>query len=413
MSAASSRSDCPFGDGEAATGSINRMVAPKLPSAPLIAWAKRWISTGCSRPTWTSAWPRCCCRSCAAASSQAALAPGACFQSCGPAPSAAARWRSAAVNLSRAQRQPMIGLGADQGRRAFDRIDPAHLGPGLVRAPPRGEVAGIGEPARHRRDQIAFDREDHIGGVEIEHLVERPPKGALAGGEFGVAVQRLPLVPAHRRELLLQCSDLRGERGRRHGPGQKSQPVAAARRQLRAAADQGRDKILPVGDFPMADDCLGATRVVELEDARLHDRTGGAEARRVVGIALDLDRPRHLVRDQHAGGISLDGHRRRIIARAAGHHAGRLLDIRQKLAPLDLLVAGREPAERDRSRHQLQKAAPLQGAEHGAEPWHLALDDRSEARRLGQFLEAAPIVPAGPVHRWHTEQSSKVCGWMW
>ena len=42
-------------------------------------------------------------------------------------------------DLLRPHRQPMIGLGADQGRRALDRVDPAHLAAGFVRAAPRGK----------------------------------------------------------------------------------------------------------------------------------------------------------------------------------------------------------------------------------------------------------------------------------
>ena len=315
-------------------------------------------------------------------------------------------------DLLRPHRQPMIGLGADQGRRALDRVDPAHLAAGFVRAAPRGKLPGIGEPPRHGGNQIALDRKDHVGGADIQDALDWPAEGMLRRGKLVVAMQRLPLMPAHCRKLLLQCSDLRGEGGRSDIAGQQPQPVAAARQEPVAALVESRDETLPGIDLTITDDRLRAARIIERQDRRLHDRAGTAEAGRMVGVTLDLDRPRHLMGDQDAGRIAVLGRRRRVIARATGHDPGRLFDIREQLARIGLGTAGRQPAQCHRGRHQLQKPPPIKSAEHVSETRHLAFDGCREFRRLRQFLETAPIISARRAHRWHTPQSDNVSGWI-
>jgi hypothetical protein len=72
------------------------------------------------------------------------------------------------------------------------------------------------------------------------------------------------------------------------------------------------------------------------------------------------------------------------------------------------LSTSREPAQCHRHRHQLQKPAPVKAADKTAETRQLALDERSEFRRLRWFFERATMIPAVIAHRWHTPQSDSV-----
>src|SRR6516164_956973 len=107
----------------------------------------------------------------------------------------------------------MIRFGTDEGRSAFDRVDPAHPAAGFIRPPAGGELAGIGQPAGHSRDQIALDRKDHIGRAEVEYALDWTAERLLGRCELAVAIERLPLMPTHLRKLLLQRRYLRCERG--------------------------------------------------------------------------------------------------------------------------------------------------------------------------------------------------------
>jgi hypothetical protein len=73
-------------------------------------------------------------------------------------------------------------------------------------------------------------------------------------------------VPPHRRELFLQCRDLRGERQGSDIAGQQPQPVPAAREKPVPAPIERRDETLPGIDLPVADDRLRAPRVLERQD---------------------------------------------------------------------------------------------------------------------------------------------------
>src|SRR5690348_13420805 len=108
----------------------------------------------------------------------------------------------------------MIGFGPEQRRRALDGVDTAHGAPGLGRPPRRRKLPRISEPSGRARDQIAFDAENPIGFAEVEAALDRTAEAYPRRGEFVVAMQRLPLMPAHLRKLLLKFCKLRCKRRR-------------------------------------------------------------------------------------------------------------------------------------------------------------------------------------------------------
>ena len=101
-----------------------------------------------------------------------------------------------------------------------------------------------------------------------------------------------------------------------------------------------RRECLPARYLAALRNGLGAVRIIEAENARLIDGAGQTEAGGVIGVALDLDRPPHLVLDQHAGPIAAERGGGGKITRAAGNYSLGLLDIgnplaRQHLGPAD------------------------------------------------------------------------------
>src|SRR5215208_5964446 len=77
--------------------------------------------------------------------------------------------------------------------------------------------------------------------------------------------------------------------------------------------DYRRGECLP-GEISRALACLPRpVRIVELQHAGLLVHTGGAEARRVIGVALDLGWPPGMTFDQESGGVATEHHRRGVV----------------------------------------------------------------------------------------------------
>ena len=278
-------------------------------------------------------------------------------------------------------------------------------------------------------EEVALHRQDRLRPVEMQHRVHRPPECQHRPGPHRIAPVGLPAVPLHRWEALLQRGDLPGERGGGDGAGQQPQPIAAARAQDGQTVDQCLDQSIGAGRPAGGQHRTRAVGVVEVEDARLDDRVERALAGGMLRIAFQLDRSAHLVDGQHTVGIAAACDRRGEMAGDAGHQTGRHRHIRNCLVRRFSGPAARQSGQCEGGAHQLQQPAPAnarlakvrQTRELGAQ--HL------QHRRLArQLLQAAPQRPAAPSgqpipdppgqllpplrHRWHTEQSDRVSGWM-
>ena len=119
-----------------------------------------------------------------------------------------------------------------------------------------------------------------------------------------------------------------------------------------------------------------------------------AEAGRVLGIALELRRPSHVVFGQQRHAVTAVRHGGGEEQGPAGDDLLGLTDVRN-----DLLVrlpgAGADAGEGERRAHQLQELPPAgRVGELGGLRRELPLDVLTELGRVGQLLEAAPIRPA-------------------
>ena len=137
----------------------------------------------------------------------------------------------------------------------------------------------------------------------------------------------------------------------------------------------------PGPDLPELGDRLRAVGIVETEDRGLPEDVGRAEARRVVGVPLDLRRAARVALDEKAGRVAGERKRGGEEERPAGKDLFGLADVRDDLLPR-LPRAGGQPPERERGARKLKKAAaresvvPLGGVDR-----ELARQELRELRR--------------------------------
>ena len=236
--------------------------------------------------------------------------------------------------------------------------------------------------------------------------VPRPPTGASAVPGSGC---RSPSICGRQRR---RC----------HRAGEDAQTAALPPRR-----DQRGHESVDAGDVPPRKHRLRPVRIVEIEDAGLDDAVGGAQARRMVGVAFDLDRTAHLVGQQHAVGIAAARDRGCEGPRHAGDKSRRHLDIRNGLfrhrrparrrssppSAKDAPISSRKPpapeldlVQRRQARETPAEASPANSGS-AASSSRLRHNSRP-ALSFSRRARSAAIV----VHRWHTEQSDRVAGWI-
>ena len=89
-------------------------------------------------------------------------------------------------------------------------------------------------------------------------------------------------------------------------PVRMRKPVTAARRQLPALGrESGQQALLVRAARCRTVICARAIGIVEIQHLGLRERIRRAEARRMMRIALDLDRPAHLCVDDDADGVAV------------------------------------------------------------------------------------------------------------
>ncbi len=257
-------------------------------------------------------------------------------------------------------------------------------------APPPREGARRGEGAGARDERVGVERDDGVGLREVVPRLDGLPVREPGARPHGVAAGGLPLVPAglrHRRE---DGAELSGERRRRDRLGQDPQAVARERRvDLHARGELVRE-VRPGADLSEAGDRLGAVGVVERQDERLREGVRGPEARRVVGVALDLRRPALVALDEKARGVAAERRGGREEERPARDDLLGLLHVGDD-SLARLLDAGREAREGERGGGELEEAAPADAlVPLGSVPGKFAPQHLGELGRAGILLEAAP-----------------------
>ncbi len=149
------------------------------------------------------------------------------------------------LDVAGLDRPAMIGRRADQRRRAFDGVDPAHLRAVGLDASPIGELPGVTQAARHADQEIGVERNDQLGRGKIVDRVDRFAEGQLRlpwrtlSRASGVL---MPLGLGHRREQPIQ---LPAERGRGDRFAQDRQAFAARRRDAWQMLGERAEQMVP------------------------------------------------------------------------------------------------------------------------------------------------------------------------
>ena len=335
-------------------------------------------------------------------------------------------------DLGRLQRKTVVGERARQRRRALHRVEAAHFLLATLELAAGGELADAPQVGGAIGDEVGVEAYDDVG-VQTVLRLHRPAERQHRPRPRRVPAGGLPLVPLRAGKLGEEALDLRGESGGRDRLGEQPDPSPLERPLGVEGRLHAREEGAPRKDLADMGEGLRAVGIIEVEDRRLPAGVGGAEARRVVGVAFDLGGAAEVALDEDALGVAAVEDRGGEEERASGDHVLRRLHVGDDLL-LRLAGAGGEAGERERGPHQRQELPAADGIveERGLlgelAPEHLL--DRRVARQLLQALpvRAAPhplqptadsrqlhrhafhVVVRVARHRWHVEQLVRV--WM-
>ncbi len=190
-------------------------------------------------------------------------------------------------------------------------------------------------------EQIVLQAHHHGAILQAVVQVELAAEGEPQAGGAQPRSYRLLDVQARCGKFRAQRLELANEGGRGDVAGEDAQSFAAPLAPLGSQPDQRVLKCLPGGGLAIPQRCLGAVRIVELEHRRLGEGVAGPQARRMLGIAVELGGPAFVGGGEHGLDIACERHRAGIIARDAGQHVFRLVDVRQRQVGRLLRAAGK------------------------------------------------------------------------
>ena len=335
-------------------------------------------------------------------------------------------------DLGRLQRKTVVGQRPRQRRGALHRVEAVHLLLAALQPPPGGELADVPQVGRAVGDEVGVEAHDDVG-IQAVLRLHRPAEGEHRPRPRGVTPGGLPLVPLRAGEFGEEALDLRGESGRRDGLGEQPDPRPLERPLSVEGRLHAREERPPRKDLADVGEGLRAVGIVEVEDRRLPAGVGGAEARRVVGVAFDLGGTAEVALDEDALGVAAVEDRGGEEERASGDHVLRRLHVGDDLL-LRLAGAAGEAGERQRSAHQRQELPAAEGiVEERGLFGELAPEHLLDRRVAGELLQALPVRPPSRAfqtathprqlhgnafdvvvrvarHRWHVEQLVRV--WM-
>ncbi len=285
----------------------------------------------------------------------------------------------------------MVRLAARDRRQAFDRVEPVH-GPVFAGdAPPIGKIARVAHVARTRIQEVGVEREDDVRLVDPVVAIEVASEREARACAHLVAPGRLVLVPRRLREVLQDLLDDLVQRRRGDRFGQDAQARALARLLRQDGRPHRAEELGPGAHLAAEADRLRAVGVVERKHRRLREDVRRAQARRMLGVALNLRRSPHVILDEHGAADARERHRGREEERPPRHELLGLPDVRHD--PLfRLLGAGADAGERERRAHQLQELPARDGiGELGGLLGELVTHVPLKLVGLGGLFEAAPV----------------------
>ena len=301
MSETRSLSDAPWPTGRCATGSMRSSVAPRAPSFSLIACTSACISAGWSGPICTSARPGFALRSFATLPTQSGAAESGALCRIAAA--------SATTTLMQFLRPGNEIDGPPRSQSALASAQPHRAGSSFV--------CGSDCDARRSRERSANGRVRNSRG-RCRSRKSRPPRARVRHALDRRSIRELSLRSKHCRarpapigasappdRAASSASICLASVGEVMVPVRMRNPAPWFAAILSRCVQQRGLQQLPIGRQTMRRYRGGAIRIVEIQQLRLREHVGGAEARRMLRIALHLDRPAHLMLDDNAGGVAI------------------------------------------------------------------------------------------------------------
>ena len=247
-------------------------------------------------------------------------------------------------HVARLERETMIGVCARDRRNRLDGVEPVELIARRAHAATRREVLGVANRGRAKAKEIGVERDDDVGPIEAVER-RRRRRSALRDAE-----DRIPLVPPGLRHGRQQRLDLIDERRRRDRFRQDSDAGATFRAFGSKRGVDRLDHYAPRLHFAPVDHVSRSVRVVQRQHRGLGENVGGSEAGRVLGIALELGWPAHVVLGEHRHADAAERHRSREEERAARGRFPRVAGRRER--------SSREAAGCRRSRRRVPARRP-------------------------------------------------------
>ena len=270
------------------------------------------------------------------------------------------------LDFRRLQRQAVIGDATGAGRHRLDRVDAAeaverHAIAGLLIVPDADfatahRIAGIANATHASTEEVGFERQNHVGFLEVIHRVRVFAERELDAFVRILAADWLVLQPLHLGQRELQFRHQRGNRRRGGGFGQHAEACALLQLLCGNQRIERRLRLLPGRRRAVVSHFLRAIRIVQPEYRGLCEQIARAEASGVRRVAFGLDRAAFVALDQQARSVAADRHRRGEEQRHAGRDLLGLVDVRDDLATrcgLERRVAPDGTRERNRRAHQL------------------------------------------------------------
>ena len=254
------------------------------------------------------------------------------------------------------------------------------------------EVLRIANTSHAGGEEVGIQRHDPQGLGEVVNGVQRFAKGQLGPLTNVVPIDRFVLNPFGSGVLLEERFDRRRQAGRADRFGQQTDVLGLCQLRLQLA-----DGGFP-GDFLTGlaiDHLTRAVRIIQAQQAGLHEHVGRAEAAGMAWIAFDLDRPAFAAFHQDARGHALLGVTGGVEERQTGGHLFRLLHVRIDFAAGRRAGRTSDAGQGHGGARQGQEGAPADRiVPSGGVLREFPVEHLGEFGRVGEVLEAEPQVVA-------------------
>ena len=299
-------------------------------------------------------------------------------------------------DLARLDPQAMVGVATGESHDRLHHVESVH--PLIGGFATEGEAPDVAEGVLFGADEVAVERQDAAGLLEVDHGVDRGAAGLGVGGVGRAEIDRLVSMPSGLRILL-------GDELLKTGAGRGGGALREEREPLTLVAGSGLghrgQRIahgLDLGIVAAVGVTVGAVGIVKIQDRRLGERIGAAIAAGEERIALDLGRATVAGLDRQRNRTAPHGHRRGEVLGLAVDIPFGLLGERSQLLFRATATGGhatqaRQEEARGHELHPVAATFAIGGdARAGRE---LTFHPLAEVGLVGQLLQGTPVFRTG------------------